>query len=88
MKTNYLLFLSVRNLTERVRLDYAGERSIFQDGANKCFYGQNNPFLPTHPPKKKENYFVRKFMVCLFIERLNLAHGQRSLFLSELFFST
>ena len=64
-----LLFLSLRNLTAIVRLDNA-TRSILQNRANKCFNGQNNPLLPTHPPPlKKENYFVRKFMVCLSFSR-------------------
>ena len=64
------------------------KRSIFQNRANKCFYGQNNPLLPIHPaPPPKENYFVRKFMVCLFIDRFNLGYGQCSLFLSRLLLS-
>ena len=42
---------------------------------------------PPHLPKK-ENYFVRKFMICLFIDYLNSAYGQCSLFLSRLLFST
>ena len=53
MKIHYLLFLSVRNLTAIVRLSIMQKRSIFQNRANKCFYEQNNPFFPTHPPKKK-----------------------------------
>ena len=38
------------------------------------------------PTKKKESYFVRKFMVCLFIDRLNLGYGQCLLSLPRLLF--
>ena len=48
---------------------------------------QPSPLHPPRPPQK-ENYFVRKFMVCLFIDCLNLEYGQCSLFLSRLLFST
>ena len=42
---------------------------------------------PSHPPPplKKDDYFVRKFMVCRFIDRLNLGYGQCSLFLPDCF---
>ena len=40
------------------------------------------------PTPQERNYFVRKFMVCLFIDRLNLGYGQCSLFLPRLLFST
>ena len=30
------------------------KRSIFQNRANECFYGQNNPLFPTHPPPKEK----------------------------------
>ena len=46
------------------------------------------PSPPHPPPLKKQNYFVRKFMVCLFIDRLNWGYGQCSLLLSRLLFST
>ena len=51
MKINYLLFLSV---TAIVRLDNAETINIFQNRANKCFYQQNNPLLPTHHPSKNK----------------------------------
>ena len=44
--------------------------------------GKTAPLLPKHPTPEKANYFVSKFMVCLFTDRLNLGYGQCSLFLS------
>ena len=64
------------------------KRSIFENRANKCLYGQKAPRLPTHPTPEKANYFVRKFVVCLFIDGLNLGYGQCSLFLCRPLFST
>ena len=48
----------------------------------------SSPPAPNPPKRKKESYFVRKFIVCLFIDRLNLGYGQCSLFLPRLLFST
>ena len=86
MKINYLLFLSVRNLTAIVRLDNAETINISKS-SQEMLLSAKQPSPPHPPPPKKENYFVRKFMVCLFIYSLNLGYGQCSLLLSRLLFS-
>ena len=64
--------LLVRNLTAIVRLDNAKKINI-----SKSLF-----------PPPRENHFVRKFMVILFIDCLNLGYGQCSLFLPRLLFIT
>ena len=85
MKINYFPFLSVRNLTTKVRLDNIRKDQYFKIEPTNAFIGKTI-IPPPRKKKKKENYFVKKFVVCLFIDRLNL--GQSSLFLPRLLFST